>query len=607
MATLGRLLIKIGADLSELDKGINSASSKIGKAGRDMQQLGGNLTRNVTLPLVGIGTAATVAFTQLNSAMGNVQSLGVAQDRVLELRDSVQEMAVDVGKSTGDLADGLYQVISAFGDTSDTVNVLEINARAAAAGLATTTDAINLTSAVTKGYGDTSAESVQQVADLAFVAVQLGQTTFPELAASIGRVVPIAANLNITQEELFATMATLTGVTGNAAEVSTQLRGGIQALMAPTESMAGLMNNLGFANGAAMIEQLGFAGSMQAIVEAAAASGEPLQNYLASIEGQTLALALAGPQAENYVTKLAAMQEAAGAADAAFVAQTEGVNANGFAMQQAAIKGQVLLEKLGEGLAPALVDVMDAATPLINKVVEMANKFADLDPATQKNIVKAVALVAAIGPVITIVGTLATGISGIIGLFTTLGPIISGAGTVIGLLSNPIGWIVAAVALLGLAWSTNFLGIRDKTEEILGKVREWFTSINWTELGLGIINGIKNGIVNGAQAVADAARNAALGALNAAKNLLGIHSPSTAFMQIGQFTMQGLAQGLRMAQPEPVAVMAETGRAMMGAGGDTFNVNFGQTFQGQADAGQVQRAARAGVDSVLQLRRQRGY
>ncbi len=606
MATLGRLLIKIGADLSDLDKGINSASSKIGKFGQDMQQLGGNLTRNVTLPLVGIGTAATVAFTQLNSAMGNVQSLGVAQDRVLELRDSVQEMAVDVGKSTGDLADGLYQVISAFGDTSDTVNVLEINARAAAAGLATTTDAINLTSAVTKGYGDTSAESVQQVADLAFVAVQLGQTTFPELAASIGRVVPIAANLNITQEELFATMATLTGVTGNAAEVSTQLRGGIQALMAPTESMAGLMNNLGFANGAAMIEQLGFAGSMQAIVEAAAASGEPLQNYLASIEGQTLALALAGPQAENYVTKLAAMQEAAGAADAAFVAQTEGVNANGFAMQQAAIKGQVLLEKLGEGLAPALVDVMDAATPLINKVVEMANKFADLDPATQKNIVKAVALVAAIGPVITIVGTLATGISGIIGLFTTLGPIISGAGTVIGLLSNPIGWIVAAVALLGLAWSTNFLGIRDKTEEILGKVREWFTSINWTELGLGIINGIKNGIVNGAQAVADAARNAALGALNAAKNLLGIHSPSTAFMQIGQFTMQGLAQGLRVAQPEPVAVMAETGRAMMGAGGDTFNVNFGQTFQGQANPGQVQRAAAAGIDSVLQLRRQRG-
>ncbi len=607
MATLGRLLIKIGADLSELDKGINSASSKIGKAGRDMQQLGGNLTRNVTLPLVGIGTAATVAFTQLNSAMGNVQSLGVAQDRVLGLRDSVQEMAVDVGKSTGDLADGLYQVISAFGDTSDTVNVLEINARAAAAGLATTTDAINLTSAVTKGYGDTSAEAVQQVADLAFVAVQLGQTTFPELAASIGRVVPIAANLNISQQELFATMATLTGVTGNAAEVSTQLRGGIQALMAPTESMAGLMNNLGFANGAAMIEQLGFAGSMQAIVEAAAASGEPLQNYLASIEGQTLALALAGPQAENYVTKLAAMQEAAGAADAAFVAQTEGVNANGFAMQQAAIKGQVLLEKLGEGLAPAMVDVLDAATPLINKVVEMADKFADLDPATQKNIVKAVALVAAIGPVITIVGTLATGISGIIGLFTTLGPIISGAGTVIGLLSNPIGWIVAAVALLGLAWSTNFLGIRDKTEEILGKVREWFTSINWTELGLGIINGIKNGIINGAQAVADAARNAALGALNAAKNLLGIHSPSTAFMQIGQFTMQGLAQGLRMAQPEPVAVMAETGRAMAGASGDTFNVNFGQTFNGQADAGQVQRAARAGVDSVLQLRRQRGY
>ena len=50
-------------------------------------------------------------------------------------------------------------------------------------------------------------------------------TTFPELAASIGRVVPVAAKMNVAQEELFAGFATLTGVTGSAAEVSTQLAG----------------------------------------------------------------------------------------------------------------------------------------------------------------------------------------------------------------------------------------------------------------------------------------------------------------------------------------------------------------------------------------------
>ena len=56
---------------------------------------------------------------------------------------------------------------------------VEINAKAARAGIATTADSINLTSAVTKANGDTSAAAVQHVADLAFKTVELGQTTFP--------------------------------------------------------------------------------------------------------------------------------------------------------------------------------------------------------------------------------------------------------------------------------------------------------------------------------------------------------------------------------------------------------------------------------------------
>ena len=38
------------------------------------------------------------------------------------------------------------------------------------------------------GYGDTSAAAVAKASDLALLTVRLGQTTFPELAASIGRV-----------------------------------------------------------------------------------------------------------------------------------------------------------------------------------------------------------------------------------------------------------------------------------------------------------------------------------------------------------------------------------------------------------------------------------
>ena len=184
-----------------------------------MANVGKSLSAGVTLPIVAAGAAAFKFSNDFNAEMANVASLMPGNTaRVQELGASVKQLSIDTGQSTGTMTEGLYNVVSAFGDTADTVGVLETNARAAVAGVSTVTDAIKLTSAVTKSYGDTSAQAVQHAADLGIMAVRLGQTTFPELAASIGSVTPQARELNVSQEELFATFATLTGVTGGAAE-----------------------------------------------------------------------------------------------------------------------------------------------------------------------------------------------------------------------------------------------------------------------------------------------------------------------------------------------------------------------------------------------------
>jgi TP901 family phage tail tape measure protein len=460
MATIGRLVVQIGADAGPLQQGIKSAQTSLRNFGANLRGMGTGLSLGVTLPLVGIATAAVAAGTALDERMGNVQSLGLSIDRVNELKASVQALAIATGTDTSTMADGLYQVISAFGDSADTVKILEINARAAAAGLATTEEAIALTSAVTKGYGDTSAEAVTKASDLAFVAVKLGQTTFPELAGAMGRVVPLAAGLAVSQEELFAVMATATGVTGGAAEVSTQLRGVLQALMAPTSSMTGLMETYGYASGEAMLESLGLQGTIGAIVAAAETSGTPLQKYIGSIEGQTLAMALAGPLADDYTGKLGAMQEAAGATDAAFQAQTQGINSTGFAIEQAKARFQVFMQQLAAGLAPVLTQVLELLAPMADRALELANRFANLDPKTQTLIVGIAAVAAAAGPVLVALGTMATVLAGLL---------------------SPVGAVIAVVAALGAAWATNFGGIREKTAAMWAVVQpllqgawEWF-------------------------------------------------------------------------------------------------------------------------------------
>lgn len=429
------------------------AGKSLGDISRKASSAGKAMTVGLTLPLIGMGTAAIVSATNLNESMANVSTLiPGATDRVNELKMEVQDLAIETGKSTDDLAGGLYQVISAFGDTTDTATTLGVAARAATAGLSTTEESINLLSAVTKGYGDTSADAVQKVSDLSFVAVKLGQTSFPELAASIGRVVPLSAELGVSQEELYAVMATATGVTGKAADVSTQLRGTLQSILAPTADMANLIKGMGVESGKALLQQKGLKGTIDLITKAAELTGTPLQKFIGSIEGQTLALALSGAQSENYIDKLAAMQTAAGATDEAFNEQTQGINKAGFTMGQLNQKVTVISQRLGDGLAPVLGIVLDKLSPLIDIALDLASGFAELDPGFQTVIVGVTGLAAVMGPVLVTVGALI--------------PLVAG-------LTLPIVGTVAAVAALTAAGVAFYA----KWDDIKSSVGLWWDSI----------------------------------------------------------------------------------------------------------------------------------
>lgn len=66
-----------------------------------------------------------------------------------------------------------------------------------------------------------------------------------------------------------------------------------------------------------------------------------------------------------------------------------------------------------------------------------------------------------------------------------------------------------------------------------------------SEVGQGIVDGIKNAISNGIGAIRDMAYRAARAALDAAKDALGIHSPSAVFnLEVGRPIVQGLMAGV---------------------------------------------------------------
>jgi len=457
VGTIARMNVLLGLDSSDFERGVNKAKQSGEALAKNMQKVGGAMTGAITLPILGVAAASIKLSNDLNKSMANIGSLGIGADRLKEMKKGIQDLSIEVGASTEDMADGMYQVVSAFGDGADSMKILRTNAKLAKAGLSSTSEAIALTSAVTKGYNDTSAEAVKHTADLAIQTVALGQTTFPELAASIGTVTPLAASLGVAQEDLFAVMATGAGVTGTSSQVATQFRGILQSLMAPTDSMTKLYKKMGYSSGEAMLKQEGLQGTLDAIVNTAEGSGKPLTDYIGSIEGVTLALALTGAQHETLTKNMTAMQGAAGMADEAFLAQTQGLNKVGFSMDQLQRYAEVLGQKLGDGLAPGLAIVLDKVMPLADGLVSLVDQFAKMDSNVQGWILAGIGLVAALGPLLFVLPGIAKGVA-----------MVAGAMAVI---SGPIGLAILAVVGLGIAWAVNFGGIQDKTAAVWASVQ----------------------------------------------------------------------------------------------------------------------------------------
>ena len=337
--------------LGEIEGSARRADGALGKGIKTAAKWGGAMVLAAGTAAAAIGGVALKAAVSYEKQMANVATLldGDVKTKIKNMGDEVKKMSSKTGTSTKLLTDGLYQVVSAFGETDDSMKILEISAKGAAAGNATVTDSVNLLSAVTKGYGDTSVEATQKASDLAFETIRLGQTTFPELAASMGKVIPLAGAMKVKQEELFGAMSTLTGVTGNTAEVSTQLRGVIQGFMKPTDSMSKALETMGFKTGDAAIESLGLDGALKGLKKAAGGSDTELVNMFGSVEAGTAVLALTGSQADNFTEKTKAMAEVAGSTTKAFKIQQATTDAMAKKMSASF---NVIMITLGEKLLP---------------------------------------------------------------------------------------------------------------------------------------------------------------------------------------------------------------------------------------------------------------
>jgi len=298
--------------------------------------------------------------------LGKLQTLvpdNIAQ--VHSYRKELIDMSQRTGKGLGELADATYEVGSAFGVTADTIAITEMAAKAATAAGAETKDAVNLMSAVTLAYGDSTAAANAKVGDLASLAANLGKTSLPEMAAGMGQVTGAAVQLGVKQEELFAIIGTAAGVTGPTAQMLTQLKATMTGLSAPTKDLQKVYKKLGITAIEQEVAQKGLVPTLERIMKATDGSVKSSAKLFSSDEARAFILPMVTKLSGRYADTVKAMGKAEGSATKAYDSSTKGLASNAHAAELAEARIKALQVAIGQGLSPAYAEFLGLAGDLV--------------------------------------------------------------------------------------------------------------------------------------------------------------------------------------------------------------------------------------------------
>ncbi|MAA76654.1 MAG: phage tail tape measure protein [Rhodobiaceae bacterium] len=436
------LKLNITGDSSKLKSALSSASSKLQSFGSKMQSVGKSMSTRLTLPLVAAGAAATKMAFDFDKSMSQIESLvGIAGDKVKEMGEAAKKMAVDTGRSANEAAEALFFITSAGLRGADATDTLSASLKAAAVGLGETKTIADLATSAMNAYGVENLNATGAT-DILVAAVREGKLEASELAGAMGGVIPIASNMGVGFDEVGAALAAMSRTGTNAANGATQLTAILASIKKPTEQSAEAMLALGTSQ-QEISQSLAERGLMPTLMDLSARleqTGMDATAIFPNIRALKGVLDLTGKGAADNIKIFDALGNTMGATDEAFNKTSQTAS---FKVTQGLNAMKTSLLSIGQTI---LVTVAPAIQKIGAFMTNLSEKFNALSPTVKKMIVVFGGVVAALGPVIAIIGTL-----------LTMAPAIGAALT---LMTGPIGLVVAALTAVGVVIYKNWSGIK---------------------------------------------------------------------------------------------------------------------------------------------------
>ncbi|MCX4749239.1 phage tail tape measure protein [Kitasatospora sp. NBC_01287] len=333
--------------------------------------------------ILAAGLAGAMA---LEREMANVLTISqqINGKNIGAFTSEIIRLSTELPQTASQLAQGLYQIVSTGFDGAEAMDVLEVSAKGASAGLTTTETSARALLGVLKAYG-MPASKASDVMDIMFQTVNKGVISFSELAQQLGDVVPMAAAAGIGFDDMSAALAAITLSGIPAAEAATSLNMLMTRLMKPTKDLSALIHGLGYESAASAVQQDGLYVVMGKITQATGGQAEATVNLFKDIRASRAALALAAADGQNYADTYKAITSAVDRADATQKA---------YAIQMNTTSGQFDLFK--NRAAAAGMDVARILLPVLQELAQdasvVANAFNDLPGPVKSSIGVLVAL-----------------------------------------------------------------------------------------------------------------------------------------------------------------------------------------------------------------------
>lgn len=377
-----------GAVVAITIRGIDDFSKTFSEASSGMDKMSGAFKAGAaaiatavaaaTAAMVKMGTESTKLAIDFESSMSKITGLvGVNREQVQEWEKDILRLGGETARAPQELADAMFFITSAGLRGSEALDVLEMSAKGAAAGLGETKTIADLVTSAMNAYGS-DVLSAQQATDILTAAVREGKAEAPALVAAMGQVLPVASEMSIGFDQISGAIAAMTRTGTDAATASTQLRQIMVSILKPSAEAEKQLQELGLSS-EGLRKQIGEEGLFSTLMTLRDAFGDN-EEAAAKVFGNIRALAgvldLTGANAAENAKIFENVADSAGMMEDAFGTAAE-TSEFKFKQMRASLKAAGI--ELGQQLIPVIIKVAEIFTnevlPAIKPLIPVIGDF----------------------------------------------------------------------------------------------------------------------------------------------------------------------------------------------------------------------------------------